>query len=167
MVENCCVFVLLCEGEQSSESGLLLLLMGRNQEKLRKEKIRAPCENFFLPGFFDLGWAGLHAFETARDAFLRWQQFDLGWVQVVNPSAKIMPGQLVGVEAHTACLWSVSLNRVVEIVDSQTRFGFMYAATPSMLSRGKNVSSSTSIRLPSQCPTSSKQYPVQGISSHA
>ena len=48
MVENCCVFVLLCEGEESSESGLLLLLMGKKSEKLRKEKIRALCENFLV-----------------------------------------------------------------------------------------------------------------------
>jgi hypothetical protein len=48
MVENCCVFVLLREDEESSESGLLLLLMGKKSEKLRKEKIRALCEIFFL-----------------------------------------------------------------------------------------------------------------------
>jgi uncharacterized protein (UPF0548 family) len=50
---------------------------------------------------------GSQAFETARDAFLRWRQFDLGWVQVLNPSAEIAPGQLIAVEAHTACLWSM------------------------------------------------------------
>lgn len=80
---------------------------------------------------------GWRAFEAARDAFLRWQQFDLGWVNVVNPSADIAPGQLVGVEAHTACLWSVSLNRIAEVVDSPTRFGFMYATTAFHVEQGQ------------------------------
>ncbi len=80
---------------------------------------------------------GRHAFETARNAFLRWQQFDLGWVQVVNPSAEITPGQLVGVEVHAACLWSISLNRVAEIVDSPTRFGFMYTTTAFHVEEGQ------------------------------
>lgn len=80
---------------------------------------------------------GLQAFEAARDAFLRWQQFDLGWVQVLNPSAEIAPGQLVGVEAHTACLWSMSLNRIVEAVDSPSRFGFMYGTTALHVEQGQ------------------------------
>jgi uncharacterized protein (UPF0548 family) len=65
---------------------------------------------------------GLHVFVAAREAFQRWEQFDLGWVQVVNPIAKIAPGELVAVETHTAYLWSISFNRVVEVVDSPTRF---------------------------------------------
>ena len=64
---------------------------------------------------------GQQTFEAARGAFLRWQQFDLGWVQVLNPGAKVAPGQLVGGEAHTAVLWSVSFNRIVETVDSLMR----------------------------------------------
>jgi uncharacterized protein (UPF0548 family) len=80
---------------------------------------------------------GLRAFVAAREAFLGWRQFDLGWVQIVNPSAKITPGQLVAVEAHTACLWSISLNRVAEIVDGPTRFGFMYATTAFHIEEGQ------------------------------
>jgi uncharacterized protein (UPF0548 family) len=72
---------------------------------------------------------GLHAFEAARAAFQRWEQFDLGWVRVVNSIPRIALGELVAVEAHTACFWSINLSRVVEVVDSPTRFGFMYATT--------------------------------------
>jgi hypothetical protein len=43
---------------------------------------------------------GLHVFGAAREAFQRWEQFDLGWVQVVNPAAKIAPGKLVAVETR-------------------------------------------------------------------
>jgi uncharacterized protein (UPF0548 family) len=80
---------------------------------------------------------GRQTFEAARDAFLRWQQFDLGWVQVLNPVAEIAAGQLVGVEVHTVCLWSVIFNRIVETVDSPNRFGFMYATTALHIEQGQ------------------------------
>ncbi len=96
---------------------------------------------------------GLQAFGAARDAFLRWQQFDLGWVQVLNPSAEITPGQLVGVEVHTACLWSVSLNRLVETVYSSIRFGFMCATTALHIEQGQSGSSSSLIHRAMRCST--------------
>lgn len=80
---------------------------------------------------------GQQTFDAARDAFLRWQQFDLRWVQVLNPAAEIAPEQLVGVEVHTACLWSVSFNRIVETVDNPSRFGFMYATTALHVEQGQ------------------------------
>lgn len=80
---------------------------------------------------------GLRAFMAAREAFLRWEQFDLGWVQIANPSAKITPGQIVAVDVHTACLWSISLNRIAEIVDSPNRFGFMYTTTAFHVEEGQ------------------------------
>ncbi len=80
---------------------------------------------------------GLPAFGAAREAFQRWEQFDLGWVQVVNPNARITPGQLVGVEAYTAFLWSMNLSRVTEIIDSPTRFGFMYTTTAIHVEEGQ------------------------------
>ena len=80
---------------------------------------------------------GPRAFAAAREAFQRWQQFDLGWVQVVNPTARILPGELVGVEAHTAYLWSINFSRVVEVVDGPARFGFMYTTTASHIEEGQ------------------------------
>jgi uncharacterized protein (UPF0548 family) len=80
---------------------------------------------------------GRHAFVVAREAFQRWEHFDLGWVQVVNPAATITPGQLVAVEAHTACFWSINFNRVTEVVDSPTRFGFMYTTTALHVEEGQ------------------------------
>jgi uncharacterized protein (UPF0548 family) len=72
---------------------------------------------------------GRRVFAVAREAFLRWEQFDLGWVHVLNPIAKIAPGELISVEAHTGCFWSVNFNRIVDVVDSTTRFGFLYTTT--------------------------------------
>jgi uncharacterized protein (UPF0548 family) len=84
----------------------------------------------------DIG-RGRRTFAAAREAFQRWQQFDLGWVQVVNPTASILPGELVGVEAHTAYLWSINFSRVVEVVDGPARFGFMYTTTASHIEEGQ------------------------------
>ena len=80
---------------------------------------------------------GQHVFMAAREAFQRWEPFNLGWVLVANPTAKIAVGDLVAVEAHTACLWSINLSRVVEIVDGPTRFGFMYATTALHVEEGQ------------------------------
>ncbi len=80
---------------------------------------------------------GLRAFAVAREAFQRWEEFDLGWVRVVNPIARILPGELVAVEAHTAYLWSINLSRVVEVVDGPTRFGFMYTTTAFHIEEGQ------------------------------
>jgi uncharacterized protein (UPF0548 family) len=80
---------------------------------------------------------GRHVFLASCEAFRRWEEFHLGWVQVVNPTAKIVPGQLVGVEAHTAGLWSVNFSRVVEVVDSPDRFGFMYTTTALHVEEGE------------------------------
>jgi uncharacterized protein (UPF0548 family) len=80
---------------------------------------------------------GPRAFAAAREAFERWEQFDLGWVRIANPVPKVLPGELVAVEACTACLWSMNLNRIVEIVDSPTRFGFMYTTTTLHVEEGQ------------------------------
>jgi uncharacterized protein (UPF0548 family) len=72
---------------------------------------------------------GPHAFVAARRAFVRWRQFDLGWVAVIDANAPIAPDQVVGVEAHTAGLWSLNVCRIQETVDTATQFGFLYATT--------------------------------------
>ena len=65
---------------------------------------------------------GQRAFAAAREAFQRWEQFDLGWVRIAVPVPKVVPGELAAVEAHTACLWSISLNRIVEVVGQPNSF---------------------------------------------
>jgi len=52
-------------------------------------------------------------------------------------SQGVVPGELVAVEAHTALLWSISVNRIVEIVDTPTRFGFMYTTTALHVEQGQ------------------------------
>ena len=80
---------------------------------------------------------GEAAFEAAKSALQSWQHFDLGWVRVANPEARLDPDQLVAVEAHTLGLWSVNISRIVYVIDEPTRFGFAYGTTPLHVESGE------------------------------
>lgn len=80
---------------------------------------------------------GQSAFAAARLAFRRWAMFDLGWVRVANSKAIIVPGQVVAVEAHTLGMWSLSLSRITEVIDTPTRFGFVYLTTKMHVEEGE------------------------------
>ena len=64
-------------------------------------------------------------------------EFDLGWVSVANPSAKLAPGEMVAVLARAAGLWSLNLSRIVEAIDTPTHFGFLYATTAMHVEAGQ------------------------------
>jgi uncharacterized protein (UPF0548 family) len=80
---------------------------------------------------------GGSAFIAAKAAFKQWVIFDLGWVRVANPQASIAADQIVAVEAHTFGLWTLNLSRILEAVDSATRFGFVYATTAMHVEEGE------------------------------
>jgi uncharacterized protein (UPF0548 family) len=80
---------------------------------------------------------GPSAFDAARRAFQQWAQFDLGWVRVANPLVPVARGRLIAMEAHTAGLWSLSISRILETVDTATRFGFLYSTTPMHVEEGE------------------------------
>jgi uncharacterized protein (UPF0548 family) len=80
---------------------------------------------------------GPQAFDAARAAFLKWQQFDLGWVRVANPEAAIVVDEIVAVQAHALGLWSVSYSRILYVIDEPDRFGFGYGTTPMHIERGE------------------------------
>ncbi len=85
---------------------------------------------------------GEAVFAAAKAAFQNWQQFDLGWVRVANPDARVDPDQLVAVEAHTPGfsrlgLWSVNISRILYVIDEPTRFGFAYGTTPLHVESGE------------------------------
>lgn len=63
--------------------------------------------------------------------------FDLGWVRVVNSTAPIACGELVAVEVHSLGLWTLNLSRIVETVDSETQFGYVYATTLHHVEQGE------------------------------
>jgi uncharacterized protein (UPF0548 family) len=80
---------------------------------------------------------GERQFEAARQAFRRWLQFDLGWVRVANPEVPIETGQIVAVEVKSLGLWSLNLSRIMETVDQEDRFGFIYATTELHVEEGE------------------------------
>ena len=80
---------------------------------------------------------GESLFRAGRDAFQRWEQFDLGWVRVANASPEIVPGELVAVEAHTAFFWSINFSRITEVVDTAVCFGFLYTTTSIHMEEGQ------------------------------
>lgn len=80
---------------------------------------------------------GLAAFESAKAAFKRWQQFDLGWTRVANPETIIEPGETVAVEAHALGLWSINFSQILYIIDSKESFGFGYGTSTHHIERGE------------------------------
>jgi len=80
---------------------------------------------------------GLAAFEAARSALRQWQHFDLGWVRVANPKARIEPEEIVAVEVYALGLWSVNFSRILYVIDELDRFGFAYGTTALHVERGE------------------------------
>ena len=80
---------------------------------------------------------GEAVFAAAKCVFADFQMFDLGWARVVNSTTPIVRGQLVAVEVRSLGLWSVNLSRIVETVDNETQFGFVYATTAHHVEQGE------------------------------
>lgn len=80
---------------------------------------------------------GSKVFQAAKEAILRWTPFDLGWVHVANPSARLRVDEIAAVEMHTLGLWSLNLSRVVDLIDAPTQFGFVYSTTTMHVEEGE------------------------------
>ena len=81
--------------------------------------------------------AGRAEFEAAVRAMEQWKPFDLGWVRVANPSARIEVGQTVAVEVLALGLWSINLSQIVEVVREPFLFGFTYKTTLQHVEEGE------------------------------
>lgn len=79
---------------------------------------------------------GNGVFVRAKRALERWAEFDLGWARVANPEARIAVGEIVAVEVRSLGLWSLNLSRIVEVVDTPQRFGFVYSTTEMHVEQG-------------------------------
>jgi uncharacterized protein (UPF0548 family) len=80
---------------------------------------------------------GPKVFQGAVRAFQQWRQFDLHWVRVANPSARIEVGQIIAVEVHTLGLWSLNLSQIVGVTSDAHAFGFIYKTTPQHVEEGE------------------------------
>jgi uncharacterized protein (UPF0548 family) len=63
--------------------------------------------------------------------------FDLGWVRVANPDARIVAGQLVAVEVRSLGLWTLNVSRILETIETPRSFGFLYATTKLHVEEGE------------------------------
>jgi uncharacterized protein (UPF0548 family) len=81
--------------------------------------------------------AGREAFERASAAVRRWRMFDLGWAEILWPSAPIEPGTTVAMLARFSGVWSLNAARIVYVVAEERRFGFAYGTLPDHVERGE------------------------------
>jgi uncharacterized protein (UPF0548 family) len=82
---------------------------------------------------------GEAVFAAAKRAFEAWKMFDLGWVRVANAAAPIAHRQVVAVEVHSLGLWSVNLSQIMETVDTEAQFGFLYSTTGQHVEQGEET----------------------------
>lgn len=83
---------------------------------------------------------GRPVFQRAVAALRSWQEFDLGWVQIVPANVPIKISSVVAIQARTFGVWSLSASRVVYAVneiDSVSRVGFAYGTLPDHVERGE------------------------------
>src|ERR1041384_1039547 len=85
---------------------------------------------------------GPKIFTSAREALLRWRQFDLGWVELFPRGAPIETGTVVAVMINHLGFWSLHGCRIVYMVgdgDSATQFGFAYGTLTNHAERGEEI----------------------------
>jgi len=76
-------------------------------------------------------------FTAATVAVAQWVHFDLGWINVVNRNPRIVPGQIVAVQAQALGLWTLNLSRITATIETARRFGFIYATTAMHVEKGE------------------------------
>lgn len=84
--------------------------------------------------------AGESAFEAAKLALLRWEQFRLGWVEAWPPEAPLAAGEVVAVMGRAMGLWWLNPCRIISVIDESgpiTRFGFAYGTLPGHVEKGE------------------------------
>lgn len=85
--------------------------------------------------------SGEAAFQAAKQAIERWEQFSLGWVSALPSDTPIVPHATVAVLVRNAWLWWLNAARIVYVIDSSddtaTRFGFAYGTLPGHVESGE------------------------------
>lgn len=84
--------------------------------------------------------AGRASYESAVAAMRRWQQFDVGWVELCWPSTTPAPGAMVGVLARAYGMWALSVTRIVDVIEEtnpRRRFAVIYGTLPQHVECGE------------------------------
>ena len=116
------------------------------QDSFSYPEVGATLEGSFPDGYnldhnrIRLG-EGSGTFERACAALSEWKMFDIGWVELLHPHEPIVPGQTVLVLARTFGLYSLSANRVIGMIDDESRHlqrrGFSYGTLHHHAERGE------------------------------
>jgi uncharacterized protein (UPF0548 family) len=84
---------------------------------------------------------GSGAFDRARAALARWDQFRLSWLQAFPDDTPIRSGETVVVLARALGLWWTNAARIVYTIDEpralRARFGFAYGTLPGHVESGE------------------------------
>ena len=83
---------------------------------------------------------GEQAFDAAKAALRRWEQFRLGWVEAWSPQTPIQPGEVVAVIGRAVGLWWLNSCRIVYVVEESgptRKFGFAYGTLPGHVASGE------------------------------
>lgn len=78
---------------------------------------------------------------------------------ITYPIPEVLPGELVAVEAHTHCFWSINFSRITEVVNTPNRFGFMYTTTSCHVEEGQEC-----FVIDFDCETESVSYLIEAVS---
>ncbi len=84
--------------------------------------------------------SGAEAFERAKAAIRHWEMFNVGWVELLWPSAPIEAGTTVGVLVRALGLWYLNCCRIVYLLDDRgelERYGFAYGTLPDHAESGE------------------------------
>jgi uncharacterized protein (UPF0548 family) len=76
---------------------------------------------------------GANTFERAKRAITQWKMFDMPWLQLCWPEARIEPGSTVAVLVSHLGFWSINACRIAYVVEehgSFQRYGFAYGTLP-------------------------------------
>jgi len=83
---------------------------------------------------------GEKAFQSAKAALGRWEQFRLGWLEAWSPDTPIQTGEVVAVVARGVGMWWLNACRIVYVVDEPgpvSMFGFAYGTLPEHAAAGE------------------------------
>ncbi len=121
-------------------------LSGQSREDFSYDFVGATREMTAAPQGYDcdhnricLG-KGEAVFTAALAALRRWEMFHLGWVEMIDPAAPIIPGTSVVMQARCYRLWWLNVCRIVYLIDEPgpvRRFGFAYGTLPYHVERGE------------------------------
>ncbi|MBF0447659.1 MAG: DUF1990 domain-containing protein [Magnetococcales bacterium] len=83
---------------------------------------------------------GIETYERLKRAFLDWQMFALGWVELHRSNIPIEEKALVGIISQVMGVWSINVCRLIYTIDETTpliRFGLGYGTLPGHAIRGE------------------------------